>query len=633
MTHEYALLVGGTVITGGGEPDCEAIAWAEDTILALGSEAEVRAISRGDSHVMAIPGAFVRGARAARLEVGGAADLDMFDADPRGEAEGVSGTPAEPRAVIRAGRVVAGELHLHAAGSPATSRGIRPWNWLSARPWPFHSILLAAYFVLFLYSVNLDEAELGEVLPVLLAVVGATTILLLLGGLLFRDIRRAAIVLSAAIVAILAYGHVDRLLEPLGIGPGFQQLGWALFVLLAFLVAWRAVPSVPRITRVLNVAALILVIVPVITIVPHELAGIAAIGGRADPVTSPSAGVPSAGVPSAGDPDIYWLVFDRYPSARSGELAYGIENPVFEELRQRGFYVADDSRANYQRTTHSLAATFSAEYLDGRGHADIFGPTDQSGGYTRITNSNIARFLKARGYYYVHVGSDHSRTRTSSIADVNHVYDDFSDFQTAFVDSTALPAIARRLGVGGSRWERRYDWATWELGLLENLPPHPSPTFVFGHVLLPHSPYIFDADGGFVSEAENRGRSETEQFTEQLAFTNTRMLAIIDRLLAVPEAERPVIIVQADEGPYPPGLDDQTRYDWTTATPEEREIKFGILNAWYLPDGRDIGLYPAISPVNTFRLLFNGYFDTNLPLLPDESFSLAHPEPLSFPER
>jgi hypothetical protein len=101
----------------------------------------------------------------------------------------------------------------------------------------------------------------------------------------------------------------------------------------------------------------------------------------------------------------------------------------------------------------------------------------------------------------------------------------------------------------------------------------------------------------------------------------------------VPAAERPVIIVQADEGPYPPALEDQTRHDWTTATLEEREIKFGILNAWYVPDGRDIGLYPEISPVNTFRLLFNAYFDTDLPILPDESFTLNHPEPLEFPER
>jgi hypothetical protein len=40
----------------------------------------------------------------------------------------------------------------------------------------------------------------------------------------------------------------------------------------------------------------------------------------------------------------------------------------------------------------------------------------------------------------------------------------------------------------------------------------------------------------------------------------------------------------------------------------------------------------AARPSSTFRLLFNAYFDTDIPLLPDESFTHGHPEPLEFPE-
>ncbi|HET9521486.1 MAG TPA: hypothetical protein VFO73_10605 [Candidatus Limnocylindrales bacterium] len=497
---------------------------------------------------------------------------------------------------------------------------------VSARPWPFHPVLFAAYFVLFLYSVNLEEAEFSDVLPVLIPVVLATAVLLVVGGFIVRDVRRAGIVLSAAVVALLAYGHVGGLLEPTKIGPGYQQLSWGLFGLLALVVAWRATGWIPRLTRILNVVALVLVIVPVVSIVPHELGrlSVAAAGPGPGATASP-------GTPAAGGPDIYWFVFDRYPSASSLRLAYGLENPIFDELRSRGFYVADRSHANYQQTTFSVQSTFSAEFLDGRGHADVFGPTDVAGEFSRIENSNVGRFLKARGYFYAHIGSDFSPTRRSKIADVNHAYDGFSDFQTAFVESTAVPGIARRLGVLPSPWKRRYDWTTWELNLLDRLPPYPSPKFVFGHLLLPHPPYIFGRDGQFLDETANRGRAAKEQFEEQLAYTNTRLLAIIDRLLALPEAERPVIIVQADEGPYPAGLRDNTGHDWTKETPERREIKFGILNAWYLPGGRDIGLYPEITPVNTFRILFNAYFGTDLPLLPDESYSVNHPEPLVFP--
>ena len=80
-------------------------------------------------------------------------------------------------------------------------------------------------------------------------------------------------------------------------------------------------------------------------------------------------------------------------------------------------FIAERSHANYQQTVLSLQSTFSAEFLDGRGHADVFGTTDTSGEFSRIKNSNVGRFLKARGYSYVHVGSDFSPTRTSAIAD------------------------------------------------------------------------------------------------------------------------------------------------------------------------------------------------------------------------
>ena len=49
VTHLYTLLLGGTVITSPGQPDVSAIAWAADTVIALGSDDNVRAASRGDS--------------------------------------------------------------------------------------------------------------------------------------------------------------------------------------------------------------------------------------------------------------------------------------------------------------------------------------------------------------------------------------------------------------------------------------------------------------------------------------------------------------------------------------------------------------------------------------------------------
>ena len=45
-----------------------------------------------------------------------------------------------------------------------------------------------------------------------------------------------------------------------------------------------------------------------------------------------------------------------------------------------------------------------------------------------------------------------------------------------------------------------------------------------------------------------------------------------------------------------------------------------ILNAYYLPDNAKDFLYDSITPVNTFRLIFNYYFNVSYELLEDKSY-------------
>jgi predicted amidohydrolase YtcJ len=120
MTHEYTILTGGTVLAGAGEPEGQAIAWAWDTVLLVGPDELVRAISRGDSHFLELRGRFVIPLgdtddpiwpADTTLEPGTPADFAVVDGDPRLG-------PTHTLAVVRAGRVVAGSL-----GGPAAGEG------------------------------------------------------------------------------------------------------------------------------------------------------------------------------------------------------------------------------------------------------------------------------------------------------------------------------------------------------------------------------------------------------------------------------------------------------------------------------------------------------------------------------
>lgn len=131
MTHRYTLLIGGTVISGRDEPDASAIAWAADTVIALGGDDDVRAASRGDSHVIDLRGASVVALGEgpdvlwppdATLEVGGRADLAVLESDPR-RIDGPAGRRLSALTIVRGGQVVAGRL----PGRPrASARAIPP---------------------------------------------------------------------------------------------------------------------------------------------------------------------------------------------------------------------------------------------------------------------------------------------------------------------------------------------------------------------------------------------------------------------------------------------------------------------------------------------------------------------------
>jgi len=123
VTHQYTLLVNGAIITGRGAPDASAIAWAGDTVIAVGEDDGVRGISRGDSLVVDLDGLTVvpigHGPVAAwptdaTLEVGGPANLAILDRDPR-NADPAANPSSAVIAEIRSGRVVAGALPSGAA--------------------------------------------------------------------------------------------------------------------------------------------------------------------------------------------------------------------------------------------------------------------------------------------------------------------------------------------------------------------------------------------------------------------------------------------------------------------------------------------------------------------------------------
>jgi hypothetical protein len=286
--------------------------------------------------------------------------------------------------------------------------------------------------------------------------------------------------------------------------------------------------------------------------------------------------------------------------------------------------VLRDSRANYFKTTLSLASTLNMTHLDEL--AARMGPDsgDHQPVFEMLQGTRVGEQFRALGYEYVHIGSYYSPTRRDRGADENLDTGGASDFADAVYDASAVQPLLQRVGLAPrvkSTYLRHRSTALFQLDALDAVRDRPGPTFVLAHLLLPHPPYTFTADGSLPDE-EDRRQSEDDRFAGQLAWTNAQLRSWIERALAVPEDEQPIIILQADEGPYPErAMPYRNGFDWTTATEDELREKFGILNAWYVPGGADIGLRDDQTSINTFPTLFSGYFGLEVPALPDRVYT------------
>jgi len=114
----------------------------------------------------------------------------------------------------------------------------------------------------------------------------------------------------------------------------------------------------------------------------------------------------------------------------------------------------------------------------------------------------------------------------------------------------------------------------------------------------------------------------------QLIFVNNKIKIIIDEILSKSEVA-PIIILQADHGPTA-ALSQGMLDGWHNPTDTMLRERMRIFNAYYLPQvGNDL-LYKSITPVNTFRLVFNLYFGTNYELLSDRSYFSNYDCPYKF---
>jgi hypothetical protein len=513
-----------------------------------------------------------------------------------------------------------------------------------------HPFLFALYPAVAMLAFNISWVPLADAWRALVAGMGLAAVVFLLLWLVLRQPLKAALITTLFLLFFLSYGHAYTWLRDteLGLSLGRHRylapLWWMAFTLAAVLVI-RSRRDLGSITRVLNYVAGFALILPLLSITRFELQRTAT-SVEAVPSEAALAGLrlPKDQPP----PDIYFIVLDAYAREDILRQVFNYDNSeLLDYLRSQGFYVADDSLANHAQTGLSLAAVLNMAYVP-----DLLPGMDPSSEnrdplWELIQHSRVRQVLEDLGYTTVAFSTGLPGTEiqdadvflTAGSLDEALGLSAINAFEGMLVESTA----AKLLTDGSAALPNFFPDLTYPYRLhraritntfdqLERLPEMDGPKFVFAHIIAPHPPFVFGAQGqavlrdqefklGFTlgdAGAPVGGKAYIEDYRDQISYVDTRVIRVVESLLANSDTP-PIIILQADHGP-------EGRHPHVSYTQE----RMSILNSLFLPGLEDLPLQESLSPVNTFRLIFSEYFGAELPLLPDRALYSEYRKPYDF---
>ena len=475
------------------------------------------------------------------------------------------------------------------------------------RKFPLYPILFSIFPTLSLAAYNIDEISLDVVFRPLFVSLCVGILLFGLAKVIFRDWNRAALAVLVILFFFFIYGQVYNVLEDITVGT------LSLFrhrTLLPLFVIFLVVSLVFVLRRGngpgpywLNLISIVLLIYPVFHIVSNVLqqwSAERAVNGSANQIAA-----------NASQPDIYYIILDAYGREDVLRDVLGYDNSDFlNALRQRGFYVADCSQANYAYTEFSLTSSLNYDYLD---QLDVYHSRAER--IALLKHSAIRSFLDSKGYEIVAFPTGWAFTEWKDAdlyVDYQRPLTALTEFEMLILNTTMLRVVSDFRSSKQAEASHKDLRRLRVFSLLENikeLPQRGGNLFVFAHLVVPHLPYTFGPNG---EVPRYQGKEATHEETaaayiDQVQFVNKQTLDVIDALIQSSESP-PVIIVQSDHGPLP---------DLT----EDPLARLPILNAYYLPGVKmEEILYPSISPVNSFRVVLNSYFGQGLPLLEDQSY-------------
>lgn len=483
----------------------------------------------------------------------------------------------------------------------------------------WYVLLLLLYPPLNLLGQNIGEVDYSAAnrAIVVLLIFGIPIVFLI--QLILKDWRKTGVLFTLLSILFFSYGHVlnyfaslETAISVLG-RHRYMVLIWGFLTLSCIIWAVRTKLNLDAGVTALKTVSVVLIIFPIIQLSSFAFRDWAA-SRAADQITTTSE---LQSVPAPLElPDVYYIILDAYGRSDILQQDLGFDNTKFiNDLKSLGFYVADCAQSNYAKTAMSLASSLNMNYLQDLSTEGLNFDNRFSPAWAQIRNNAVMDEFQRLGYKTVAFETGYSWTE---FKDAN-VYLAPPDGAAIGFESLLLRTSALLIlddfgwldGLNLTPEAQKHARILYVLDQLDgDVPKIDGPKFVFVHLVVPHQPFVIGPNGELSvvakytldDESYYRREDYVLGYTNQAAFIGNEFPRVLDAIISQ-SSNSPIIVVQGDHGP----------------ANSKPKFRMPILNAYYFPN-TDEAFYSKITPVNTFRMIFNTYLDANMLILEDRSY-------------
>ena len=430
---------------------------------------------------------------------------------------------------------------------------------------------------------NYDELIFQDIL-ISLAIVSVSIIIWIVIRKIIKNGNKAALITGVGVVFFFYFGYVQDALKgilvsniPVNKTSILVPISIIIFIILTiyFIKSKNNFESIIKIANVVSITLILVVCVQFI--------------------------IPGA---SAEKPNVYHIILDEYTDNEILTKKFGYNNEKFLEfLNNNGFYMHDKLFSTFGGTVKELNVILNMEY-----------PKKlrwMSEDYESLNNNKVMSIFSNQDYSVIETNSM-MRWKNFSDVDTKLCYDT-NFINSEFLDQVLGKSIIRYF-LEKYQQDTRRDTVRCTFDVLNEITlKTDGPKYVFSHVYVPHPPFLFGPNGENVipDRREISGLQSWENpqgYVNQLIYATNEITVVIKNI--VKNDPNAIIIVQGDTGTL-------TGTDISKKTMKEIYQAHSILYAVRIPDVEDSDY---MIPVNTYRIIFNNYFNMNYDYLEYHSY-------------